>query len=187
MSFLRPISIVRTSALRPLSRRAAAAAAPRAYVPVRLAHQDYGSGDGNPVGENPQQQGKNPRSELEHPGPPAPKVGQGKSSSSSSSSSSSKSGEEKGGHRTGGKGSNRDSPSSSSGGSGSGSKGTKGAQPKILNENPPGEHDESVRQHNKEMEQRAEKAHEQVSNEDAKKDKVSPKFWSGQGGADKDP
>lgn len=43
----------------------------------RLATQDYGSGDGNPAGENPQAQGKNPSEHLEHPGPPPPDVGKG--------------------------------------------------------------------------------------------------------------
>lgn len=36
-----------------------------------------------------------------------------------------------------------------------------------------------MKQHNKEMDQRAEKAHEQVSNEDAEKDKVPKSFWAG--------
>ena len=38
------------------------------------AHQDYGSGAGNPVGENPQDQGPNPSEHKEHPGPPPPDV-----------------------------------------------------------------------------------------------------------------
>lgn len=40
------------------------------------AQQDYGSGSGDPKGEKPGEQGKNPSVDLEHPGPPAPDVGQ---------------------------------------------------------------------------------------------------------------
>ena len=53
---------------------------PRTSLPIasqRFATQDYGSGTGDPVGDNPQQQGENPSADLEHPGPPPPKVGQG--------------------------------------------------------------------------------------------------------------
>jgi hypothetical protein len=54
---------------------------------------------------------------------------------------------------------------------------TKGLKPKILNESPPVGKDQSeeVRQHNKEMEERADRAHVQIKNEDAYKDKMSPK------------
>lgn len=50
-------------------------------------------------------------------------------------------------------------------------KDTKNHEPKILNENPPagGRESEDVRRHNEELEQRAEKAHEKVSNEEAEK------------------
>ncbi|RMZ71655.1 conserved serine-rich [Pyrenophora seminiperda CCB06] len=60
----------------------------------------------------------------------------------------------------------------------------KGAKPKILNENPPaaGEESEEVRKHNEDMSNRAEQAHERVSNEDAEKDKVPASFWKGEGG-----
>jgi len=172
MSFLRS-TIVRSAALRP-----AASIAPRAqFHTVRSlrAQQDYGSGEGNPAGENPQQQGKRGREDLEHPGPPPPKVGQGNKTSPDSSSSSSSSSQSTG------------SKSSGSSQKASGSetekdvKGVKGAQPKILNANPPKGDDapEDVKQHNQEMDQRAEKSHEQVSNEDAKNDKVPKKFWAG--------
>jgi len=43
---------------------------------------DYGSGEGDPKGEKPKEQGTSPATtELEHPGPPAPDVGQGSSGS----------------------------------------------------------------------------------------------------------
>lgn len=160
MSFLtRPASLLRSAAIRP-----ALAAAPRARQQVRFATQGYGSGEGNPAGEKPQQQGQNPSEGIEHPGPPPPKVAKGQSSSSPNNDDSS------------GKQSQ-----SQSNDSGSKSSGNKGAQPKILNENPPTEEEqnEDVRKHNEEMEQRTEKAHEQASNEDAKNDKVPKKFWAG--------
>ena len=46
---------------------------------LRFAGSDYGGNAGQPAGETPEQQGKNPSEHLEHPGPPAPDVGQGKS------------------------------------------------------------------------------------------------------------
>jgi hypothetical protein len=163
MSFLtRPASLLRSAAIRP-----ALSAAPRARQQVRFATQDYGSGAGNPAGEKPEKQGQNPSENLEHPGPPPPKVAKGQSSSSPNNDDSSA------------KQSQSQSPSQSSS---SGSKsGNKGAQPKILNENPPTEEEqnEDVKRHNKEMEQRTERAHEQASNEDAKNDKVPKKFWAG--------
>ena len=48
-----------------------------------------------------------------------------------------------------------------------------------MNANPPATDSEEVKQHNEEMDQRAEKAYEQVSNEDAENDKVSKSFWAG--------
>jgi hypothetical protein len=58
----------------------------------------------------------------------------------------------------------------------------KGAQPKILNESPPskGNESEDVRKHNEDMDNRTEKAFEQVSNKDAEKDKVGKDFWKGE-------
>ncbi|KAF2244177.1 hypothetical protein BU26DRAFT_491547 [Trematosphaeria pertusa] len=191
MQFLRPSTMLRASALRP-----ALSKAPRAGLQVRFASQDYGSGEGNPAGENPQQQGKRPREELEHPGPPPPKVAQGKpgQETSQASSQSSSQGSSQGTSATGSKSTNDsggDSKpsegSSSPSGQRSSGKGVKGAQPKILSDNPPGEKDESVRQHNEEMDHRAEKAYEQVSNKDAAKDKAPPGYWSGHGGRDKQP
>ncbi|KAJ4305442.1 hypothetical protein N0V90_000973 [Kalmusia sp. IMI 367209] len=175
MSFLRSSVVARSAAFRP-----AFSVAPRAQFQLRRATQDYGSGDGNPAGEKPQQQGKNERGDLEHPGPPPPKVAQGHKSSSDSTSQSSSSGS--------GSGEASKKSSEGKGGSGSGSgKSVKGAQPKILSDNPPAADSEDVKQHNREMDQRAEKAHEQVSNEDAKNDKVPKGFWKGHAGADKEP
>lgn len=170
MPFLRSATLLR-SAARPAAVRPAFFARPQ----VRFATQDYGSGDGNPAGEKPQQQGQNPSENLEHPGPPPPKVARGQSSSSpneDSSSSSSKSSSSKPSDQS----QSNDGASKTGGGSG---KSVNGAQPKILNANPPATGSEEVKQHNREMDQRAEKAHEQVSNEDAEKDKVPKSFWAG--------
>lgn len=164
--------MLRAAALRP----ALSAGAPRARVQVRFATQDYGSGDGNPAGEKPQQQGKRGREDLEHPGPPPPKGSQNKGATPSASEPSNSDNK---------KASSGDGNSSSS--SSNSGQGVKGAQPKILNENPPDEQADSVKQHNQEMDQRAERAHEQVSNKDADKDKVPASFWSGQGGRDGEP
>ncbi|KAF3002071.1 hypothetical protein E8E13_009406 [Curvularia kusanoi] len=182
MPFLRPVSLVRSAA-----RSAAVRPAFFARTQVRFATQDYGSGEGNPAGEKPQQQGQNPSEGIEHPGPPPPKVARGQSSSSpnddgsgSSSGKSTSSSNSKPGQQS------QSNDGASKTGSGN-SKSVNGAQPKILNENPPATDSEEVKQHNKEMEQRAEKAYEQVSNEDAEKDKVPKSFWAGQGGRDREP
>lgn len=56
------------------------------------------------------------------------------------------------------------------------------AEPKILNRNPPAgeEQPKEVAEHNENIEQRAEKPAGQAKNEDAKDDKVSKGFWSGE-------
>lgn len=169
MAFLRPASLLRAAA-RPAALRPTFFARPQ----VRFATQDYGSGEGNPAGEKPQQQGQNPSENIEHPGPPPPKVAQGKSSSSPNedSSKSSSSSQSKPAQQS------QSNDGASKTGAGDG-KSVNGAQPKILNENPPATDSEDVKQHNEEMDQRAEKAYEQVSNEDAEKDKVSKSFWAG--------
>jgi hypothetical protein len=61
-------------------------------------------------------------------------------------------------------------------------KSAEGLKPKILDEKPPKGEEESndVKQHNKEFSQRAERAHEGFKNEEAEKDKVSSKYWSGE-------
>jgi hypothetical protein len=53
---------------------------------------------------------------------------------------------------------------------------TKGLKPKILDESPPvgDEQSEEVKQHNREMEQRADRAYARVENRDAPKDKKPP-------------
>ena len=159
MSFIRATSLrqfqaIGTPALR--TQRAAFSAIPRVQ-----ATSDYGSGKGDPKGENPQEQGANPSADLEHPGPPPPKQGEGSGS----------------GPTKGGK------DSSNSGNASKQSKGTQkagGPQPKISNPNPPSEGESAeVREHNKQMDQRAEKASNKVSSEEQEKDQVSKDFWKG--------
>ncbi|KAK7192803.1 hypothetical protein DPSP01_011224 [Paraphaeosphaeria sporulosa] len=159
MSFFRS-SIVRASTLRPT-----ASLAPRAQFHTTrvLCAGDYGSGDGNPNAENPQQQGKRGREELEHPGPAPPKAGQGnKTSPNSDSFNTSSTGNST---QSGGGSSSAEKTSTSGNGMKAEAtdkdvKGVKGAQPKIHNEGAPKEESEDVKKHNREMDQRAEKAHE---------------------------
>lgn len=56
------------------------------------------------------------------------------------------------------------------------------AQPKILNRNPPAgeEQPKDVKEHNQNIDQRAEKPAGQAKEEDAKNDKVSKGFWGGE-------
>lgn len=68
---------IRTLAARTTIRRPhpVLSALPYANHQKRLA-QGYGSGEGDPAGEKPQEQGQNPEVDQEHPGPKAPDVGQ---------------------------------------------------------------------------------------------------------------
>ena len=148
------------------------------FTTTRFASGDYGSGAGDPKGENPQDQGSNPSADLEHPGPPPPKAGQGsgggptKGSSTGNNTEASSQGDGNADSSDGA--SNSNSKSNSSGGDGGKSK---GAQPKILNESPPENPSEEVQKHNKDVDKRAEQAHEKVADEDIEKDKVGKGFW----------
>lgn len=164
MSLIR--NMTRQSAfLRPLTRRTPQIT----YVNTRLAHQDYG-GSGI-AGEKPETQGKNPSEHLEHPGPPSPATGNNSGSS----------GQQQGGSSSSSSSNQSSQDSSKQPQQSQPSKGTQGAQPKILNESPPKEGSASadVEQHNRELDQRAEQAHEKVRDEDIEKDKVGKGFWSG--------
>jgi len=129
------------------------------------AGSSYGGGEGDPKGENPQEQGPNPSADLEHPGPPPPDVGQGTGGGPT------KKGAE--GHNT--------QQNASSGGQGNsgGAKGGKSApQPKIYKHDAPGEgqHSDEVKRHNEEMSKRHDRPQEKSPNED---DTVDKGFWSG--------
>ncbi|SLM34500.1 hypothetical protein LPUS_03287 [Lasallia pustulata] len=175
----------------PILRSMAARSSPRittrttVHIQHRLyAHQSYGGADDDPKGGDPQNQGSNPSADLEHPGPAPPDVGKGTGGGPT------KAGE--GGHNT----QENESSSGSGGGSGSGSKGemssggkeSNGAQPKIHKSKVPEAHEESedVKQHNKEMDDRR-LGGAQDKQDDGDKHNVGKGYWSGQGGADREP
>jgi hypothetical protein len=120
----------------------------------------YGGGEGDPKGENPQDQGPNPSADLEHPGPPPPDVGKGTGGGST---------------QKGSEGRNTEQSSSSGGSSGGGD----GPQPKIHKPDPPEErtHSDDVKAHNADMEKRHDRATEQNPDED---DRVEKPYWSGE-------
>lgn len=139
----------------------------------------YGGGEGDPKGENPSDQGSNPSADLEHPGPPPPSAGSGTGGGPT------KSGKE--GHNTqqndASNGGGQTSTSESGGASGGEGD---GPQPKIHKQNAPEEHTHSdeVRAHNADMEKRHDRPNEKSAE---KEDKVDKGYWSGHGGADKNP
>lgn len=146
----------------------------RAALPVHrqlYASQSYGGGEGDPRGEEPQKQGSNPAtSDLEHPGPPPPSVGQGTGGgpTKAGSSSDGKDTQHHGGASSGG---------SSGKGSSSSTQSKSGASPAIHSENIPAEESAEVKKHNEELENRHDRASNKV-NEDGQ-DNVSKSFWSG--------
>ena len=165
-------NILRSSALRTVTRANrplnASAARITPILPRRnYAFQSYGGGEGDPKGENPQDQGPSTSSHLEHPGPTPPSGGKNSSDTSSSGSGA-------------GSGSGSDSPSTST------SSKAGDAKPKIHSEENPGEANDDVKKHNEDMSNRHDKANEQ-SPQNEKDDKVGKGFWSGSGGADRDP
>ncbi|KAL9071811.1 MAG: hypothetical protein Q9157_005322 [Trypethelium eluteriae] len=178
------------------SKRAAPALRPFSHRAPLLATGDYGSGSGDPRGENPQSQGPNPSADKEHPGPPPPKAGQGSGSTptkgtaeghnvsespSAPSSSGSSSSQKPGSGSEGGK---RQFSTSTRVGKDDAlrSKTNQGAQPKILKDAAPagGETSEEVRRHNEEFERRHDKAHARVTEADPEKERVGKGFWTGE-------
>ncbi|KAL2431459.1 hypothetical protein ABEF95_009246 [Exophiala dermatitidis] len=138
--------------------------------PARFAHQSYGNE------QSGMQQGtheKNPKVDMEHPGPEAPaSKGTAKPSSSSSSSSS--------------KPSSQSTSTSTSEGQSQGTPQTtsQGGSPAIHRPKSAAEkEDPEVKKHNEEMEQRSERTVNQLSEEDNKVDK---RYWKGDVGP-KDP
>ncbi|KAL8947568.1 MAG: hypothetical protein Q9222_006160 [Ikaeria aurantiellina] len=124
------------------------------------AGQSYGGGQGDPKGENPQEQGANPSADKEHPGPPPPDVGKGTGGGPTK-----KDGE---GHNTqqgsSGGGSEQSGASQSSG----------GPQPKIHSEKIPTEESDDVKAHNEAMTKRHDRAMAESNN---KGDTVEKGFW----------
>ena len=124
----------------------------------------YGGGEGDPKGENPQDQGSNPSADLEHPGPPPPSVGQGTG----------------GGPTKAGKSGQNTQANESSGGGNKAlpeQKSVSGSRPKILGENDP-EYSEEVKAHNEDMKKRHDRPQEGVEHD--AKDNVDKNFWSGE-------
>ena len=140
MSFLRTTARVvpRTAFRSTISTRATFTTTPRT-----LAGSDYGSGSGDPKGENPQSQGANPSADKEHPGPPPPAAGKGSGA-----------GPTKGGDKDSHQGASPNEGKKGTSG-GEASSGTD-AQPKIFNESPPKESEQSqeVKEHNREVHMR---------------------------------
>ncbi|KAF4547093.1 Hypothetical protein D9617_59g026320 [Elsinoe fawcettii] len=159
---------------------------------TRFASSDYGSPTGGPISENPKDQGPNPSADKEHPGPPPPKVGQNTGASGTkkgadghnSPNAQSDVRPSVGNEPTQGK----KSFSTMTVRRAEATQTKNGAQPKILSESPPldSEAAEDVKRHNAEMENRAERAAEGVSSNDAQKDKVPKSFWKGDVGEKKD-
>lgn len=124
------------------------------------ASQSYGGGQGDPKGENPQDQGSNPSAELEHPGPPPPDVGKGTGGGPTK--------KDEGGHNT------QENASSGSSKQSGASQSKGGPQPKIHAENSPTEESDDVKAHNEDMGRRHDRANAEV---DAKGETVEKGFW----------
>ena len=107
-----------------------------------LAFSDYGSGDGDPRGEDPQAQGVSASADIEHPGPPPPAAGKGSGA-----------GPTKGGEKQSHAGISPNTEIGKSQGSLEGSGSTRETHPAILKETSPKEGEESkeVRDHNQEV------------------------------------
>lgn len=141
------------------------------YVPLYTqqsrcyAGSSYGGGEGDPKGENPQDQGANPSTHLEHPGPAPPKVGQGTGGGPT------KLGAE--GHSETDQSASSSSKTSSSGNGGGG-----GPQPKIHKHDAGDQssHSDEVKAHNEDMAKRHDRANEKSSDEE---DKVDKGYWKG--------
>ena len=157
-------------------------------TPNRFA-QGYGDGEGDPKGENPQEQGSSNeiKHNSEHPGPAPPKEGQSSGAGPTKGSSSGKSPEEasaqSGGSRSKDAEETGSSPTGGSvGGGESGSSGEKSkgkSSPKISDKSVPGggnseSKQAEVDQHNREFE----RGHDRAPK--AEQDKVDKKFWQGQ-------
>jgi hypothetical protein len=107
-----------------------------------LAFSDYGSGSGDPRGEDPQSQGVSASADIEHPGPPPPAAGKGSGA-----------GPTKGGDNQSHAGTSPNTESGNSQMSQRNSGSTRDTHPAILDASLPKEGEESkeVRDHNQEV------------------------------------
>ncbi|GAB7363079.1 hypothetical protein MBLNU230_g3371t1 [Neophaeotheca triangularis] len=148
----------------------------------RYATGDYGSGSGDPKGENPQSQGPNPSADKEHPGPPPPAAGQNSGSTPTKGTSDGHNTEQSQQNSNKSNNNNKGTQPSSAAGS---------AQPKILDPDGnaaakgEGKGGADVEAHNKAFGQRAERADDQQASSSAPKDTsgkdqtVGKNFWAG--------
>lgn len=192
MPLFRPTTVLRSVARRaaPCSIRRPASLRCISSTNPRFA-QGYGDGEGDPKGENPQQQGpsNSTKHKAEHPGPAPPSAGKGtgagptkggkspEDASAQSGGSRSKEAKETGSSPTGGSVGGRGGKSSSPE-----EQREERPTPKIADHGAPGagnskEKQAEVEQHNKEFEQRHDRA------PPAAADKVDKKFWKGESGA----
>jgi hypothetical protein len=142
----------------------------------RMANQGYGDGSGDPKAEKPNEQGVNPKVDMEHPGPPPPSAGQGtgagptKGTSSGHNTEASKGGnsQQKKSFSTMARRMKEDHPKS-----------TKGLEPKLAPKSAPAEKDQSqeVKEHNKQMDKKAEQPAQKEDDSEIEKDKVGKQFW----------
>jgi hypothetical protein len=145
--------------------------------------QGYGDGEGDPKGENPQDQGPSngTKRNAEHPGPEPPSKGQG-TGAGLTKGGSAKSPEESSAHSGGSRSKEaKETGSSPTGGSvgQNGGKEKNGGSPRIQSRSEPGDGNTESKQtevekHNREFEQRHDRA------PPAAEDKVDKKFWSGE-------
>jgi hypothetical protein len=180
MPFLRPTALtsltrraLHSSIRQPLAIRSISS------TPARFA-QGYGDGEGDPKGENPQQQGGSnaTKHNAEHPGPAPPSEGQG-SGAGPTKGGSGKAPEVSSANSAGSRSLEADETGSSpTGGKVGGGKSSSGPSPKIHDKSVPGEESKEkqaeVEKHNREFEQ----GHDRASK--AGEDKVDKKFWSGE-------
>ena len=126
-----------------------------------FAQSGYGDGQGNPISEQPQEQGPNPSADLEHPGPPPVSEGHGSGSSPTKATSQ--------GHNTSASVSSDPSSGSTSAG---------GAQPKIHDERGnPSARDQSVEEHNRDFGKRHDRA---GAVDKSEKETVGKGYWQGE-------
>jgi hypothetical protein len=149
MSLLRSSKIFST-----LSQRAAISSRSLSTTSSRFA-SGYGDGEGDPKGENPQDQGapSHATTKREHPGPESPDTGK---------SSSPKSPEEASAQSGGSRSKEAEETGSSPTGGSTGGKDKNGASPKIHDRDQPGanssEKQAEVDKHNKDFEKRPDRA-----------------------------
>jgi len=180
MSFLRTST---TTLSGRLTRRAAFSSRSLSTTPSRFT-QGYGDAKGDPKGENAQSQGSShyETHKREHPGPEPPPAGKGTGAGPTKAGT--KAPEEASAHSGGSRSKDaKETGSSPTGGSVGGGKRQGGATSKIHDGNEPGprsdEKQAEVDQHNKEFEQRHDRA------APAQEDKVDKRFWEGEGGRHK--